>query len=67
MGGEYPSGWEFNFGGNTPLSTAHVVNNWPGNITFSGTELGGKVSAGAQLTIQGPVTDPVVAAYKWYV
>ncbi|KAF9037790.1 nucleoside hydrolase [Hymenopellis radicata] len=58
MGGAYPSGWEYNFGGSSPLLTAHVVNTWPGSMTFSGSYLGGT---------SPPSSDPVSAAYKWYI
>ncbi|KAF2817662.1 inosine/uridine-preferring nucleoside hydrolase [Mytilinidion resinicola] len=67
MGGGYPSGYEFNFFGDDPGVTAHAVNNWPGSITFSGTELGGNVSSGARLTVEAPSHDPVAAAYGWYI
>lgn len=67
MGGEYPSGREFNFWGDNPLTTAHVVNNWKGRITYSGAELGGNVFSGAPLTVEGSYNDPVGAAYRWYV
>ena len=42
MGGMYPSGWEFNFGGENPTSTAYVLEYWPSNVavTYSGGELG---------------------------
>lgn len=41
MGGYYPSGWEFNFGGEDPESTAYVLQHWPSNVsvTYSGGEL----------------------------
>ncbi|TVY12826.1 hypothetical protein LARI1_G009161 [Lachnellula arida] len=67
MGGEYPSGSEYNFYGGNPALTAHVVNNWQGRITFSGSELGGNVTSGAPLTVEGPESDPVRAAYRWYI
>jgi len=67
MGGSYPSGWEYNFGGYSPLTTAHLVNNWAGRITFSGSELGGNVMSGARFIVEGPKHDPVKAAYQWYV
>ncbi|EOD45424.1 putative inosine uridine-preferring nucleoside hydrolase protein [Neofusicoccum parvum UCRNP2] len=66
MGGGYPSGYEYNFWGSNSSLTAHVVNNWPGKITFSGSELGGNVTSGAPLTVRGPSNDPVAAAYRWY-
>ncbi|KAF2805840.1 inosine/uridine-preferring nucleoside hydrolase [Mytilinidion resinicola] len=63
MGGQYPSGAEFNFFGGTPLNTAQVVNTWPTAITFSGDNV--NVQEGARLTREAPSTDPVAAAYKW--
>ncbi|OJD38102.1 inosine uridine-preferring nucleoside hydrolase [Diplodia corticola] len=66
MGGGYPSGFEFNFHGSNSSLTAHVVNNWPGKMTFSGSELGGNVSSGATLTVKAPAGDPAAAAYRWY-
>jgi hypothetical protein len=66
MGGGYPSGYEYNFrGGNSSLAV-HVVNNWPGQIVFSGTELGAKVTSGGRLMKKGPMSDPVKAAYVYY-
>ncbi|KAL3424039.1 inosine uridine-preferring nucleoside hydrolase [Phlyctema vagabunda] len=67
MGGQYPSGREYNFFGDNPAHTAHVVNNWKGRVTFSGGELGGYVMSGASLTVDGPENDPVKAGYQWYI
>lgn len=69
MGGEYPSGWEFNFGGYDPTSTAYVIDHWPKSvpITFSGGELGGDVYSGQRLRSHSPPDSPVLAAYQWYV
>lgn len=69
MGGGYPSGHEFNFFGDNPLTTAHVVNNWPRDVpvTFLGTEVGDEVLTGAKLTTEGPKGDLARAAYGWYV
>ena len=67
MGGEYPSGREYNFYGDNPTATAHVVSNWKGRISYSGIELGANVASGAPLTVYGPERDPVRAAYRWYV
>ncbi|KAH8826525.1 inosine/uridine-preferring nucleoside hydrolase [Flagelloscypha sp. PMI_526] len=66
MGGEYPSGWEWNFAGVSPSSTVHALHNWPGNMSFIGLSLGFNISTGARLTTEGPKSDPVVAAYQWY-
>lgn len=67
MGGQYPSGREYNFWGDNPYATAHVVNNWPGRMTFSGNELGENVLSGGRFSAEAAPTDPVAAAYKWYV
>lgn len=66
MGGEYPFGHEFNFRGDDPSHAAHVINNWPGKITFSGYEMGKSVLSGSRLTVEGPLRDPVKMAYTWY-
>ncbi|OBR02636.1 Inosine/uridine-preferring nucleoside hydrolase [Colletotrichum higginsianum IMI 349063] len=66
MGGGYPSGREFNFFGDDPLRTAHVVNNWPGRVVFCGTEVGGDVLSGGRLLAEGPLSDPVRQAYIYY-
>ncbi|RAQ41627.1 inosine/uridine-preferring nucleoside hydrolase [Aspergillus flavus] len=66
MGGAYPCGYEYNFYGSNASATAHVVNTWPGPMTFSGGELGATVYSGARLTVEGPISDPVNAAYRWY-
>lgn len=66
MGGDYPSGYEFNFWGDNPLHTAHVVNTWPGRVTFSGYGMGLNVTSGSRLMKEGPSMDPVRSAYLWY-
>ncbi|KAH8677672.1 inosine/uridine-preferring nucleoside hydrolase [Xylariales sp. PMI_506] len=66
MGGGYPSGHEFNFWGDDPAVTAHVVNNWKGRMTFSGFELGLNVTSGGPLMRDGPAGDPVRQAYVYY-
>lgn len=69
MGGQYPSGWEYNFGGIDPKSTADVVNYWPKNvkITYSGGELGGNVFSGQSFALRFSPDSPVLSAYQWYV
>ncbi|KAJ6157742.1 hypothetical protein N7470_005334 [Penicillium chermesinum] len=69
MGGNYPSGWEYNFGYKDPQSTAYILENWPGNVpmTFSGSELGGSVYTGENLAQNSPPNSPVLSAYQWYV
>ncbi|CZT11067.1 uncharacterized protein RCO7_10163 [Rhynchosporium graminicola] len=69
MGGRYPSGSEYNFFGDDPLATAHVINTWPSQvpIVFSGGEIGENVQSGGLLARDAPEDDPVRAAYRWYV
>lgn len=69
MGGQYPFGWEYNFGGIDPKSTADVVNHWPKNvkITYSGGELGGNVFSGQNFAQRFSPDSPVLSAYQWYV
>ncbi|KAI0882123.1 nucleoside hydrolase [Annulohypoxylon maeteangense] len=69
MGGRYPSGWEFNFGGRDPASTYRVINNWPRDVpvTYSGGELGGDIYSGQDLAKNALPDSPVLAAYQWYV
>lgn len=67
MGGGYPNGHEYNFFGDNPSATAHVINSWPGCIVFSGTELGASVLSGARFAVSVQDNDPVAAAYQWYV
>lgn len=66
MGGDYPSGHEYNFWGSNASATAYVINTWPGRVTFLGFHVGYNVRSAARLTTEGPKDDPVVAAYKWY-
>lgn len=69
MGGRYPSGWEFNFGGSDPNSTTAVVTSWPRSIpiTYSGGELGENIFSGQSLRQTAPSDSPILAAYEWYV
>ncbi len=69
MGGRYPSGWEYNFGGTDPNSTAYVLDHWPKTVavTFSGGELGGGIFSGQNLLVEPSTTSPILAAYQWYV
>ncbi|KAI0176493.1 nucleoside hydrolase [Hypoxylon sp. FL1284] len=69
MGGQYPLGWEFNFAGSDPESTAYVVSSWPRDVpvTYSGVELGQNILSGQGLADRAPADSPVLAAYQWYV
>jgi len=66
MGGQYPSGTEYNFkGGESPVAFicaagANVCANWPTPIRFVGFELGTFATGG---TFGRPTTDIVSAAY----
>ncbi|KDN71776.1 putative inosine/uridine-preferring nucleoside hydrolase [Colletotrichum sublineola] len=66
MGGDYPDGYEFNFWGDCPYTTAHVLHNWKSPIVYAGFELGASVLSGGPLMADGPKTDPVRAAYILY-
>jgi hypothetical protein len=69
MGGQYPSGWEYNFGGVDPESTAYVLDHWPKNVkvTYSGNELGDSIFSGQNLVHRSPPDSPVLSSYQWYV
>lgn len=69
MGGRYPSGWEYNFGGSDPNSTIYVLDHWPKTIavTFSGGELGGSIFSGQRPLEEASTDSPTIAAYQWYV
>jgi hypothetical protein len=66
MGGEYPSGYEYNFFSDDASATAHVVNNWPTMITFLGFEVGVSVLTGTSLIKSDLNDDPVRQAYIYY-
>lgn len=71
MGGRYPSGWEYNFGGTDPNSTVYVIENLPETIpiTFSGGELGNNIYSGDRPLAEALTSNesPVISAYQWYV
>lgn len=64
MGGQYPSGLEFNFKFDGP-SAAKVVNELDVPMVFSGYELGTLVQSGDSL-VNTPVDNPVREAYRLY-
>jgi hypothetical protein len=66
MGGDYPSGYEFNFRGSNASLTAHVINTWEGRMAFVGFDVGKHVLSGGALMSDGPDTDPVRMAYVYY-
>ncbi|KAH9228749.1 hypothetical protein K456DRAFT_1874661 [Colletotrichum gloeosporioides 23] len=66
MGGDYPSGYEFNFWYDDPNETAHVIHSWKSPIVYVGFDLGSSIRSGGPLMADGPKTDPVRAAYILY-
>lgn len=66
MGGDYPSGHEFNFWGDDPSRTVHVVHTWPGAVVFSGFTMGLNVTSGGRLMEASSLHDPVKDAYRYY-
>ncbi len=66
MGGQYPSGREFNFFSDA-ASTQRVVNDWPTRAVFDGFEVGVSVYTGSRLFTQTPSDNPVRKAYEIYV
>ncbi|KAJ7248512.1 inosine/uridine-preferring nucleoside hydrolase [Mycena rebaudengoi] len=62
MGGDYPSGHEYNFYNDRPFLTVQVINTWKDltPITYLGDTLGLKVLSGLDLQLHGPDKDP------WY-
>lgn len=69
MGGNYPGGWEYNFGHQDPACTARVLHDWPTNIpiTYVGFELGIDILSGQGMRNASPPESPVLAAYEYYV
>jgi len=68
MGGDFPSGYEWNFWGDNPSHTAHVVNTWKDltPIVYSGSDLGKHVLSGSKLVAGAPENDPVASGYLYY-
>ncbi|KAI0878436.1 inosine/uridine-preferring nucleoside hydrolase [Hypoxylon argillaceum] len=66
MGGDYPSGYGYNFWGSNASLSAHVVNNWEGRMVFLGGEVGKHVQSGRWFMAEAPETDPVRMAYIYY-
>ncbi|KAI0449521.1 inosine/uridine-preferring nucleoside hydrolase [Xylaria acuta] len=66
MGGDYPSGYEFNFWGSNASLTAHVINTWEGRMVFVGYSVGKAVKPGGRLMSEGPNMEPVRMAYIYF-
>jgi hypothetical protein len=66
MGGQYPSGSEYNFITQTAAgATKAAVDGWPTPMVFSGWEIGDPIHTGSALT-STPATNPVRRAYAVY-
>ena len=65
MGGQYPSGREWNFH-QDPTASAYVVKHWPTPIVFSGFEVGKDVLTGAGLRHKNLDPQPVQQSYMLY-
>jgi hypothetical protein len=64
MGGAYPQGHEWNFGGDSSGPyTQYVTENWPTPILFSGFEIGAAILTDPRLA-STPANDPVRRAYE---
>lgn len=65
MGGQYPSGTEYNFA-QSPAAAQYVVANWPTQMTFTGYEVGVGIKTGGSLSTATPATNPVRRGYQLY-
>lgn len=64
MAGKFPSGYEFNVMKDAPASQ-NVFENWPGQIIFSGFEIGEKIKAGLPLINNKAIkNDPVKDVFR---
>jgi inosine-uridine nucleoside N-ribohydrolase len=67
MGGTYPEGKEANFYRPDPESTQIAVNNWPGEVVFSGWEIGNRILTGGDFLKKTLSPEsPVWRAYQLY-
>ncbi|GAB3019888.1 nucleoside hydrolase [uncultured Cyclobacterium sp.] len=67
MGGQYPNGKEANFYRPDPESTKIAVKNWPGQVIFSGWEIGNNIITGADYLKHALDSEhPVSLAYKLF-
>lgn len=65
MGGQFPSGTEFNFAADARATQAFLAE-WPLPVVFVGFEVGHDVPTGAELTLRDTADDPVAVAYRSY-
>jgi hypothetical protein len=63
MGGQYPSGHEWNFYCDG-AAASFAVANWPTPIVFTGYEIGDPIRSGFTLSSKTPVSNPVRKAYE---
>lgn len=67
MGGQFPKGKEANFYRPDPESTQIVVKNWPGEVVFSGWEIGNDIITGGDFLKNAlPADHPVSIAYNLF-
>ncbi|MCI5146429.1 MAG: nucleoside hydrolase [Candidatus Electrothrix sp. AR3] len=64
MGGQYPTGREWNFYQDAPAA-AYVVDHWPTPIVFSGFEIGKDILTGAGLK-KAASSNPIRRSYELY-
>jgi inosine-uridine nucleoside N-ribohydrolase len=63
MAGKFPEGKEFNLFMDS-LSSVYVYSNWPGEITFTGWEIGSKIFTGLKLINSGLPDSPVKDVFR---
>jgi len=63
MAGKFPSGKEFNVYMDS-VASEYVFNEWPGEIIFSGFEIGSKIFTGLRLVNSGIQNSPVKDVYR---
>lgn len=61
IGGQYPSGNEFNFRVE-PKAASYVVNNWPARVMYTGFELGNQIRTAGRLA-ETPANNPIRRVY----
>ena len=63
MGGQYPSGHEWNFYCDG-AAAQYAVANWPTPVVFTGFEIGDPIKSGSTLSSMVPASSPVRKAYE---
>jgi hypothetical protein len=65
MGGRYPSGKEWNFE-QDGAAAKRVAGEWPTEILFSGSEIGGGLCTGRRVALEAPEHNPLTLAFAHY-